>query len=85
MVFAPLHLEVCAVFSSEMFSTDGAVSFNEDDMFAPPLRIRRRFVPIGPGKLILAGEGKSTVLAMDEESIVKEKLSTLHRNCNEID
>lgn len=58
IVVAPLHFEVCAVLDSDiLFSSDLFVDGVElllvmVDAF-PPLRIRRRFAPTGPGKFIL--------------------------------
>lgn len=48
MVFAPLHLDVCAVFCCDTSSTT-SVGLAVTD---PPLRMRRRFEPRGPGKLM---------------------------------
>jgi len=59
-VVDPLHFEVWVVFSSEIFSIGGEL-FVMVDTF-PPLRIRRRFEPIGPGKLIFVAWGKSRLV-----------------------
>jgi hypothetical protein len=59
IVVAPLHFDVCAVLLSEGSSSSSS-SVNFGVLFAnvetfPPLRMRRRLVPMGPGKFILGG------------------------------
>jgi hypothetical protein len=66
MVVEPLHLDVCVVLCLEMSSSSfrlAAELLLSVDTF-PPLRIRRRFVPIGPGKFIFRG---STMFVMINE------------------
>jgi hypothetical protein len=51
IVLAPLHFEVWVVFCSEMLpSSTISVGLAVTD---PPLRMRRRFDPKGPGKLMV--------------------------------
>jgi hypothetical protein len=69
IVVAPLHLEVCVVFGSPSSSSSSSIDLLFDvllDMVEtfPPLRIRRRLVPMGPGKLNFPGGAGSAVVAM---------------------
>jgi hypothetical protein len=49
IVLAPLHFDVWVVFCSEMLSSTISVGLAVTE---PPLRMRRRFDPKGPGKLM---------------------------------
>jgi hypothetical protein len=81
IVVAPLHLDVCVVFCSDTFSSgDGSSSgprlllwirlpwLVEAIVVAfPPLRMRRRFDPNGPGKFEGAVVMISTVLVVRQQ------------------
>ena len=72
---APLHLEVWTVFSSETETSVGSCTFGSlllavDTL--PPLRIRRRFVPKGSGKVNFPGVGSAA--GTEEEDMVRERL-----------
>jgi hypothetical protein len=71
IVVAPLHLEVCVVFGSPSSSSSSIdllldVLLDMVETF-PPLRIRRRLVPMGPGKLNFPEGAGSAVVAMVKE------------------
>lgn len=81
---APLHFEVCVVLPSTDISSISSSVRSGPSLFevetVPPLLMRRRFDPTGPGKFILLSVGRKP----DEEVAISEIQRETRKNITEI-